>query len=120
MPLDRRTFWRSLALLLFVLASLAKYAYNELCWGLYRAYNRPHSRSVGSAKQQGILVTEFEIEPMKLVGEGKTYEFGEAWLEAAYEPRTFLVWLSYGKRASWSYLCVRPKSDWFQDCAGSA
>jgi hypothetical protein len=115
MQLNRRTFWWSLALLLFVVATLAKHAYNELCRGLYRAYNQPNARSVGSAKQQGILVADFGIEPMKLVGEGKTYEFGEAWLEAAYEPRTLLVWLSYDKRASWSYLCVRPKSDWFHD-----
>ncbi len=115
MKLNLRISWWALALLLLVSATLVKHAYNELCWRLYRAYDQPSARSVSSAKQQGVLVAEFEIEPMKLFGEGKTYEFVEAWMEASYEPRTFLVWLSYDKRANWSYLCVRPKSDWFHD-----
>jgi hypothetical protein len=70
---------------------------------------------VWSAKQQGIFIAEFKIEPTKLVCENRTYEFQEAWLEAAYEPTSFLVWFSYSKRASWNYLCIRPTSDWFHD-----
>ncbi len=112
---DRKSLWWSLAVMIFVLATLAKHEYNDMHMELYDAYNRPQSMSLDSARQQGTLVAEFDIEPTKLVAEGKTYEFGEAWLEAAYEPRNCIVWLSYDKRARWSYLCVRPRSEWFHE-----
>jgi hypothetical protein len=52
---------------------------------------------------------------MRLASEDKTYEFQEAWLEAAYKPSNFLVWVARRKRAKWNYLCVRPKTHWFQE-----
>jgi hypothetical protein len=102
-------------LLVFVLATAGKHVFNQIEFSFYNLYNSPESRSSASAKEQGVWLADFKVEPTKLAREDKTYEFQEAWLEAAYEPSNFLVWFSWSKRAKWNYLCVRPKTHWFQE-----
>jgi hypothetical protein len=47
-----------------------------------------------------------KIEPAELTRENITFEFHEAWLEAAYEPSNFLISFPSRKRAEWNYLWV--------------
>jgi hypothetical protein len=115
MQTNRKGLWLMIVCLVFVLATVAKHAINEFDISMYDAYNGPYSSSVASAKHHGILFDEFQIVPVKVDCQDKTYEFNEAWLEAAYEPSSFLIWFPTRKRARWNYLCVRPTSDWFHD-----
>lgn len=115
MLVGRKHLWLLSGLLVFVLATAGKHVLNQIAIRFYDIYNSPQSRSSASAREQGVWVADFRIEPMKLASGDKTYEFQEAWLEAAYEPSNFLVWVSRRRRAKWNYLCVRPKTGWFQE-----
>jgi hypothetical protein len=99
---------------LFVLATVVKYFGNEFDMAYHDAYDMPWSGSSENAKKQGKWIANCKIDPMKLSCEGKTYEFEEAWLEAAYEPYDFLIWFSGTKRADWNYFCLRPKTSLVQ------
>lgn len=115
MLVGRKHIWLLSWLLVFVIATAGKYVLNKIELAFYDTYNSPQSRSSASAKEQGVWVADFKIEPLKLASEDKMYEFQEAWLEAAYEPSNFLVWVPRRRRAKWNYLCVRPKTHWFQE-----
>ena len=97
------------------LVSLGKNALNDFEVSWYDTYNHPHTASSAAARRAGLWVADFRIEPKTVTAEGKSYEFAEAWLEAAYEPHFDLVWSSSTRRAGWSYLCIRPKTAWHQE-----
>jgi hypothetical protein len=102
MQTNRKRLWLLIVCLVVVLATVAKHAINEFDISMYDAYNGPYSSSVVSAKHHGILVDDFQIVPMKVDCQDKTYEFNEAWLEAAYEPSSFLIWFPCRTTASWN------------------
>ncbi|MHB1561631.1 MAG: hypothetical protein ACYC61_29630 [Isosphaeraceae bacterium] len=112
---EKRRIWITVLVVLFALATAAKLALNELNRSLYHAYNSPQSESVADARKRGILLDELRIAPRELSSHDRTYEIEEAWLEIAYEPRTFLVWIDYSSRTDWAYLCIRPKTHWHHD-----
>jgi hypothetical protein len=107
--------WLILAVLGFALATGCKWLFNDLEASFFDQYNGPEARTADDAAAQGLLVARFRIEPARLEGGGKVYEFDEAWLEAADVPGHRLVWLPDQRRADWCYLCVRPKTGWFQE-----
>jgi hypothetical protein len=116
-PVPRRRV--RIALLIGLLAfafvlTAAKHFFNELDGAFYDAYYGPKARTAVDANSNKDLVSRFKFEPAKLVREDKTYEFNEAWLEAAYEPVHHFVWFSYRRRADWNYLCIRPTTSWHQ------
>src|SRR5690348_16778519 len=109
----RWPLWLFLGLLCLALATAGKWLLNGLDAAFYDAYNGPETRTAGDAAARGLLVARFRIEPARVEGGGKVYEFEEAWLEAAYEPDHLLVWFPHRKPAGWCYLCVRPRTEWF-------
>jgi hypothetical protein len=86
---------------------------NEFEMRTFDTYNHPVGSSAADAKARDALVCRFKIEPVELVRDDKKFEFGEAWLESVQEPRQNLVFM-WRQRANWSYLCVRPKTEWHQ------
>jgi hypothetical protein len=110
-----RRLWLVLGLLGFAVLTAGKWLFNAVETGLYDAYNAPAARTAGDAETQGMLVARFRIDPPRLAGGDKVYEFEAAWLQAADVPVHRLVWFSYRTRADWCYLCVRPRTKWFQD-----
>lgn len=111
----KRLAWIGCFTVLLVVATAVKHRYNEFGLAMYDAYNGPVSVSSEDAKHKGVWVASFKIEPDSVTAEGKTFEFDEAWLEAVYVPTTFLVWISYERRADWNYLVVRPKTEWLRN-----
>jgi hypothetical protein len=100
---------------LFILATVGKHVLNELNDGLYAQYNGPQSISVEDARNKGLLLSVYKIEPAKLANEGYQYTVDQAWTETAYRPCHFLIWFSYSQKADWSYLCIRPSTHWYQE-----
>jgi hypothetical protein len=92
------------------LATLVKLCANGIESGLAEFYSDNRSTSVEDARQKGVLVAVFKTEPMTVTSNGKTFEFGEAWLEAAYLPTHPFIWFSDRRRMDWNFLCVRPKT----------
>jgi hypothetical protein len=97
------------------LATWAKTAMNDFSFRYWHAYSRPdwsaHAMSPQNAKQQGLWVADMIIEPKIINANGKTFEFKEAWLQAAYYPNSHFVWFNYSKRTAWDYLCVRTQTN---------
>jgi hypothetical protein len=104
-----------IGMLVFAILTVGKHFLNQIDLYFYNTYNGPEARVAADAKSSNLLVCRFKIEPLELVCGDKEYEFKEAWLEAAYEPRHYLVWFSFRRRADWSYLCVRPTTPWFNE-----
>ena len=115
MRCNKKYIWLLCGCLLSVLATAGKHVINQIGLAFNDTYNSPESRSFVGAKEQGIWLADLKSEPVELASENITFEFQEAWLEAAYEPSNFLIWFPGRKRAKWNYLCVRPKTLWFQD-----
>jgi hypothetical protein len=95
------------------LATLVKFGANYIDSTVAEFYSGARSISIEDARQKGVLVAVFQTEPMTVNGDGKTFEFGEAWLEAAYLPTHPFIWFSGQRRADWNFLLVRPKTDCF-------
>lgn len=111
----KRRIWIAVLVVVFVLATAAKWVWNEINRSLYDYYNSPQSESVADARKRGLLLAELRITPEKLSSHDRTYEIEESWLEIDYEPRTFLVWIDYSSRTNWACLCIRPKTHWHHD-----
>jgi hypothetical protein len=92
------------------LVTLVKLCANGLDNSLAEFYAGPRSRSIEDARQQGVLVAVLNTEPMTVTSNGKTFEFGEAWLEAAYLPSHPFIWFSDKRRVDWNFLLIRPKT----------
>jgi len=104
-----RGFW-TLTLAMLVLATLGKYFANG--WHAYT--HKGPERGILEAKSQGLYLSRFRIDPPTLKHGDITFEFGEAWVEARYEPSYFLIWYSEEKRMDWDYFCLEPKTDYVQ------
>jgi hypothetical protein len=116
MSSKRKQLWLVVGFVaLAALATLIKHLINTVNESLDEFYRSPRSNSVASAREQGILVATFQTDPVKLTADGKTFEFDEAWLEAGYALSHRLVWFSYDRRLDWNWLCVRPKTHWYQN-----
>ena len=105
-----RRFW-TIAAAILALATLGKQFSND--WHSYT--HKGPERGLLEAKIKGLYVATFRIDPPKLTREEVTFDFGEAWVEAKFEQRDFLVWFSDVKRADWDYFCLRPKTSCFQN-----
>jgi hypothetical protein len=97
-------------LILGPLPTLIKFGCDEVNDGLEEFYKCALSTSVNDARRKGVLVAVFKTEPTTLTVDGKTFEFDEAWLEAASVPTHPFVWLSARRRLDWNFLVVRPKT----------
>jgi hypothetical protein len=102
-------------LVIGALATLVKLGANAVDSGLAEFYSFGRSTSVEDARQKGALVAVFKTEPMTVTSNGKTFEFGEAWLEAAHLPTHPFVWFSGKRRMDWNFLLVRPKTRGYTD-----
>jgi len=108
-------WWLFAVVVVFWLATWAKHELNKFGAMMFHAYSEPYPETSAGAKKEGRWVADFTIEPMSVTGEGTTFEFHEAWLQAVDEPTSTLVWFSAKKRTAWNYLCVRTKSKAEQD-----
>jgi hypothetical protein len=104
-----RRFW-TITLTILVLATLGKQFSND--W--YSYTHKGPMQGISAAKNEGLYITKFKIDPPKLEHDEMTFEFGEAWVEERYEQRNILVWYSDMKRADWDFFCLQPKTDCYQ------
>jgi hypothetical protein len=104
-----RKFW-TITITILVLATLGKQLSND--W--YSYTHKGPTQGILEAKNEGLYIAKFRIDPPKLEHEDITFEFGEAWVEERYEQRNFLVWCSYMEQADWDHFCLQPKTDCYQ------
>jgi hypothetical protein len=107
-----RLFSRLLALA--AVATLAKHVTNSLT-DYENGFVVPRSTSVADARAKGILVAALKADPVQVNGAAKTFEFEEAWIESSITRSYWLVWFPYDMPSGWNTLCIRPRTQWYQN-----
>ena len=104
-----RQFW-IVAFVVIALATLGKQTAND--W--YSYTHKGPARGILEAKEKGLFLSKFRIDPPMLKHEDMTFEFGQAWVEARYEPRGALIWYTEMRRTEWDYFCLDQRTSSYQ------
>src|SRR4051812_21832333 len=105
-----RKFW-IVALIVIALVTLGKQTAND--WYTYT--HKGPARGILDAKEKGLYLSNFRIDPPILKHEDITFEFGQAWAETRFEQRGVLVWYTEMRRAEWDYFCLEQKTPSYQN-----
>jgi hypothetical protein len=106
----RRKFW-IIAFVVFALATLGKQTSND--W--YSYTHKGPARGILDAKEKGLYLSKFRIDPPILKHEDITFEFGEAWVEARHEQWGAPIWYTEMRRTEWDYFCLEQKTPSYKD-----